>query len=252
MGESYKLKVKPLHQIVLDDFCPMNGGGIVNLWIPEYSNIYLMTAIIKGASGKEHPLLVDLGCGGGLCSRLFSDMGAEVLAIDSKKELIVQAARAYGRDGLCFVEGSAENLRKIVELRKIGKVDAVYCSFMPEGENWAPFIEELQPDVILHVFEKYGERWASGTKESYKPSKDYEIYSVIPLISYRDLGNLDSLSLETAGTWLLIHVSKNSLERLIKTYGPIRELIAKSVTTNKYKWESELDIIIERVKSKGH
>ena len=249
MDKDYKLKAKPLDQITLADFDMLRSERRVNFWVPEYSQMYLMHSVVRATSQNETPLLIDVGFGSGLCSRLFSDIGFDVLAVDTNKELVKQAKEVYGQKGIEFVEGGVEDLKSIVEVQQLKDVDTVYCSFMPEGVNWTPTLRNLRPGVIFHVLEKYGDRWATGTAEAYKPGENYEAYGFLPLVSYRDLGTLDSQSLETASTWLAMHVRKDLLQMLLKKHGPIRELIAKSVTQSKYRWEVELDIEIEKAKS---
>ena len=97
---------------------------------------------IVDPSGKD---VVDIGCGGGIYSTAFSDLGAaSVIGVDSSAEMIGSARkRAVGHDTVTFRIGNAAS----TELAA-GAADIVFArprassrrprSLLPRGETTAP------------------------------------------------------------------------------------------------------------------
>ena len=250
MYDNLNIKVKPIEEITLEDFNPLEKEGLVNFWLPRYVDVYLMSEISKTLSHKDRPSLVDAGCGSGLCSKLFSDFDIDVLAVDEDGKMIKKAAQTYKQNNLHFLEGDVEELEAITQSRDIEEVDAVYCSFMKKGENWTPFIEKLKPKVILGVLEYYEEGFTSGCASAYKPNGEYSVYGTWPVISYADLANLKeygSIQLAMMRTVISIEVRKDLLGDLVKKLGTIKEFTEKNIVNETYSWEREL---IDKIKSK--
>lgn len=252
--EDYALKSVPLDRVVLEDFDRLKSERIVNFWVPFYEHMSLLYETAKIASGKERPFLVDVGCGSGLCSKLFFDVGFDVLAIDLNKRNVEEARIVYGKNGLEFAEGSAEDLVSIVKSHGKEDVDVTYCSYMPEGKNLTQPMLDLKPGIVLHVISKYEDMWATGTEDAFKPGDGYSAHGFIPLISGRDLNNLDAYSLETAGTWLIVQIRNDLLEALTKkhvTFKELYEYVKAGMPTIEYSWEPQLEKEMKRVVNKA-
>jgi len=235
MEKDYKLIVKPIEKITLNDFNPMCGEGIVNFWLPEYIDMYLLATIIKTASHKKKPFLIDVNAGSGLISRLFADLDINVLALSTNRGLINQAARTYPHNNLQFQY--IENLEDNINAKD---VDAVYYSFMPRGENHTSFIMKLHPNVIIYTKEKYEDRFATRVEEAYKPCKDYEVCAMIPVTSYADFPYINRFSVSTIRTVIESRVKRKVLDNIVEVLSSIPISIEDGFPENRYTWEIEL------------
>ena len=250
MAEDYQIKVKPLHDIVLDDFDPRTGRGTVNFWIPTYRDVYQMVQILKIGSGKMKPTLVDLGSGSGLPSVLLSRGGINVVAVDSDENLIAKAKETYSDHNVRFVAGDYKNIQVILDSMGVRKVDGVYCSFMPEGENWTPNINKLAPEVIFHVLRRQG-RLATGTRESYNGSAEYTHFGDRPLITHLEFDRLDDLSPSTMSTGLIVQARRpRAIGFLQKGSRQINEAVSRIPDSSLYSWELGLERKIEDARFK--
>jgi len=236
MYQDYNYNVIPLENLSLADFDSSDGQGIVNLWVPEYSDMLLMAEITKSASEKKKPKLVDMGCGSGLISRLFADFNIDVLAVDHNRELLYQANKTYKHPNLQFL--CVDYITDILNLDE--EVDAIYCSFMPDTENWTPIMHKLKPNAILHVLHKHGEDYFTGNKDAYKTGIDYQICAMKPVYSHMDIEHLSRITVERLRSGIQAEVKKEVLPRVIESLKAEGDIFNKGVLGKEYSWEIEL------------
>lgn len=239
------LRGKPLDEIVLDDFIP-GKSEIVGYWIPRLVDIRTIAAVVKEASGKEKPLLLDLGSGSGLYSRLLSDTELEVLGIDDNEQYVLHAAQIYGNGNTRFIQSDVENLQQVVQGIGLPKVDAVHCSFMPKGKNWTALITGLNPSAIIYVCENFEDPDESGSfPHAVLNPEGYTKYLLGPVISRRDIlpqnaaqSLNNSLSICPESTWMVVYIRKDIFDTMKDRRPGI--ISANGAANGHYPWEKTL------------
>jgi len=98
----------------------------------------LLEEVLETAPARR---VLDLGCGTGEHSRLFTEHGFEVVGVDRSETMIAKARAAGEPEGVRFVEG---DLRRVGDLAVLGRFGAAVCL-----GNTLPHLTE--PEDLRHL-----------------------------------------------------------------------------------------------------
>lgn len=197
--------------------------------------------IILKYMGSKPSLVVDIGCGTGLSTRIWSDISSEVIGIEPSSDMIeIAREKSLGLENVKFVSTFSDNtglesnsvdiitasqsfhwmnpettLKEVARLLKIGGIFAVYDCDWPPVCNWEAEFEYNK------LFEKVNEielKYSEANTKFIKWSKDNHLSNMEKSGHFRYVREIlfSNIELCDARRFILIALSQGGLQSIIK------------------------------------
>ncbi|MCF6093557.1 class I SAM-dependent methyltransferase [Microaerobacter geothermalis] len=204
---------------------------------PRIQDIQTLMKLAQTVTGKEQPVLLDVGSGIGLMAYLFAREGFEVIAIDQNESVIERSKVLYKHPRLQYLQ---RNMKEMEEWK--GMVDVVFNSWMPAFSFWGKYLFSLDAPIVYLVGDPGG---ATGDYKCDEQKKSYRFFFHYLTPSWHDLLSwVNYLQLYPLTEKALSHVMKATNQHICFLHRQISEPEQLRVPPAKpYPWENQLDAL---------
>lgn len=198
--------------------------------------------IILKYMGSKPSLVVDIGCGTGLSTRIWSDISSEVIGIEPSSDMIeIAREKSLGLDNVKFVSTFSDNtalesnsvdiitasqsfhwmnpettLKEVARLLKVGGIFAVYDCDWPPVCNWEA---ELEYNKLFEKVNEIESKNSETNTKFIKWSKDNHLSNIEKCEYFRYVREIvfSNTELCDARRFIAIALSQGGLQSIFKS-----------------------------------